>query len=50
MSELIGLLIFAGLIGFLCAIALRGTVNAIAPEPDDEPGRTPEERYRRTQE
>jgi hypothetical protein len=50
MSELIGLFIFAGLVGFLCAIALRGTVNAIAPEPDGEPGRTPEERYRRGQE
>jgi len=46
MSELIGLFIFAGLIGFLCAIALRGTVNAIAPEPDDEPRRTPEQRFR----
>jgi hypothetical protein len=46
MSELIGLLIFAGLVGFLCAAALRGTVNAIAPEPDDEPRRTPEQRFR----
>jgi len=46
MSELIGLFIFSGLVGFLCAAALRGTVNAIAPEPDGEPGRTPEQRYR----
>jgi len=50
MSELIGLFILSGLVGFLCAVALRGTVNAIVPEPDGEPGRTPEERYRRTQE
>ena len=50
MSELIGLLIFGGLVGLLCAAALRGTVNIIAPEPDGEPGRTPEERYRRMQE
>jgi hypothetical protein len=50
MSELIGLMIFGGLVGFLCAAALRGTVNIIAPEPDDEPRQTPEERYRRTQE
>jgi hypothetical protein len=50
MSELIGLFIFAGLVGFLCAAALRGTVNMIAPEPDGEPGRTPEERFRRGQE
>ena len=46
MSELIGLFIFSGLVGFLCAIALRGTINAIVPEPDGEPGRTLEERYR----
>jgi hypothetical protein len=50
MSELIGLLIFGGLVGLLCAVALRGTVNIIAPEPDGEPGRTPEERYRRSAE
>jgi hypothetical protein len=25
---------------------LRGTINAIAPEPDDEPRRTPEQRFR----
>jgi len=46
MSELLGLFILAGLVGFLCAAALRGTVNAIAPEPDGEPRRTPEQRYR----
>jgi hypothetical protein len=46
MSELIGLFIFAGLVGFLCAAALRGTVNAIAPEPDSEPRRTTEQRFR----
>jgi hypothetical protein len=50
MSELIGLFIFGGLVGFLCAAALRGTVNAIAPEPDDEPRQTPEQRFRRGQE
>lgn len=50
MSELIGLLIFGGLIGFLCAAALRGTVNIIAPEPDGDPRRTPEQRYREGQE
>jgi hypothetical protein len=50
MSELIGLFILSGLVGFLCAAALRGTVNAIAPEPDDEPRRTPEQRYREGQE
>lgn len=50
MSELIGLLIFGGLIGLLCAAALRGTVNIIAPEPDEEPRQTPEDRFRRTQE
>jgi hypothetical protein len=46
MSELIGLLIFGGLVGLLCAAALRGTVNIIAPEPDGEHRRTPEQRFR----
>lgn len=50
MSEIIGLLIFGGLVGLLCAAALRGTVNIIAPEPDDEPRQTPEDRFRRMQE
>jgi hypothetical protein len=50
MSELIGLLILAGIAGLFAAFALRGTVNIIAPEPDGEPGRTPEERYRRSAE
>ena len=50
MSELIGLLILAGIAGLFAAFALRGTVNAIAPEPDDEPRQTPEQRFRRVQE
>jgi hypothetical protein len=50
MSELIGLLILAGIAGLFAAFALRGTVNAIAPEPDGDPRRTTEQRYREGQE
>lgn len=50
MSELIGLFILAAIIGWLCAIALRGTVAIIAPEPDGDPRKTQEQRYRETQE
>jgi uncharacterized membrane protein YqjE len=43
MSELIGLLILAGITGLFAAFALRGAVNIIAPEPDGEHRR---QRYR----